>query len=128
MKVKNLKLNVDRVMNVYSGRPGCMCGCRGNYRVASAHVAIASKDRGYGYEPKEISDRQVRRIVKLIESQPEVELDEQYAYVEVDGRAYCAYFVPAPKSPVMNVIDHGDTLTVIFDDGTSYRYDMAKVG
>jgi len=25
-------ISIDQIVRVYSGRPGCACGCRGNYR------------------------------------------------------------------------------------------------
>ena len=67
--MKNFKINVDRVMQVYSGKPGCMCGCNGTYRVATQHLRAADDDRGYAHDPEDVNDRQVRRVVKILERQ-----------------------------------------------------------
>ncbi len=94
MKVKNLKIRLNRVMQVYSGRPGCMCGCLGNYRVAKEHLVAANITRGYDHDPSDVNDRQVRRVVKILEAQAGVDVDPSYVFAEVDGRYYAAYFVP----------------------------------
>lgn len=94
MKVKNLKIKVDKVMTVYSGQLGCMCGCRGIYRVHPAHLDTSNKVQGYDHAPNEINLNFVRRVCRILEAQPEVTVDKEYVYAEVDGRAYCAYFVP----------------------------------
>lgn len=94
--MKTLKLNkikVDKVMQVYSGRPGCMCGCRGNYRVASKYVAEANKNCGYDISDC-VNDVQVRRVVKIIEANAAAaEVYPECVCVEVNGRVYAAYFV-----------------------------------
>lgn len=48
--------------SAYSGRPGCACGCRGNYRYASAHREWAGRNRGYAVGDDDVSDRSVARI------------------------------------------------------------------
>lgn len=102
MKVKNLKIRLNRVMSVYSGRPGCMCGCVGTYRVASEHLAVANVDRGYDYDREDVNDRQVRKVVRILEAQTEVEMTSHYVFAKVQTgggpsgyRYYAAYFVPS---------------------------------
>ena len=56
--------DVSKVTNVYSGRKGCACGCRGKYSYASAH----RDERPDYYEGDDgISDRSVRTIVNRVE-------------------------------------------------------------
>jgi len=49
------EVKVENVIKVYSGKPGCGCGCRGNYRVNPAHLEFANKERGYDYGPEEVN-------------------------------------------------------------------------
>ena len=92
-------IDINQVKRVYSGKPGCMCGCRGIYRSPSTvTLDELTKYKGYEAEPKEINDRQVKKVVELInyclsEFQGyERDVNEEYAYIEYQGRAYCAYF------------------------------------
>jgi len=54
------KVNFENVSSFYTGRPGCMCGCNGNYRYNSLHAEAAGKNRGYAVGADEISDRAVK--------------------------------------------------------------------
>ena len=94
-------INVNHVIKSYTGRTGCMCGCRGNYRVASAHLAAASAERGYAYDASEVSDRSVKIVVnKLNRLIDWADADAvakyvtpEYAYFETDNdRTLCVYF------------------------------------
>lgn len=49
--------------SAYSGRPGCACGCRGNYRYASAHREWAGRNRGYAVCDEDVNDRAVARLL-----------------------------------------------------------------
>lgn len=69
--VKEL-IDKTEVKSVYSGRPGCCCGCRGNHRYASKHRKAASKSRGYKVKNDEISDRSVSIITGKINKAIEV--------------------------------------------------------
>ncbi len=62
-------LSADRVKSVYSGKDGkCCCGCSGNHRYASAHKAVAEKDRGYPISKEEVNDRQVKRVLGIVQA------------------------------------------------------------
>lgn len=63
-----IDVKVEEVVQVYSGRPGCACGCRGNYRVNPAHVAYADKERGYPHSGDEISLKSVKRILNYLQA------------------------------------------------------------
>jgi hypothetical protein len=75
-------LNVDKILKVYNGRIGCMCGCLGYYRVPAVNREAASQDRGYPYSDEDVSDRSVRIIAKKVLSNPNVVFEDNYAYVE----------------------------------------------
>lgn len=49
----------DMVLSVYSGRPGCMCGCLGNHRYNPAFKDEAGKDRGYAVDDEDCSTRSI---------------------------------------------------------------------
>lgn len=85
-------------MSVYSGAPGCCCGCRGNHRYASKHVEVAGKHRGYAVGPKEISDRSVAVIFnKVRKNADKLEFPdrEDFFSVEIGGRLLIVYPLPS---------------------------------
>ena len=90
----NIELFVVDVFLVYSGKSGCMCGCRGKYYVARQHKLFADKKRGYDYEEKEISDMMVKRIYNLLVNNPDVcfDPDNKALYYDDNKRNYVAYF------------------------------------
>lgn len=59
----------DDVISVYSGKPGCSCGCRGTYRYASAAVAdgTATQHVGYAVGADAVNDRQVKKVLGLVQ-------------------------------------------------------------
>ena len=79
-------LNEFNVLKVYSGRPGCMCGCQGKYWSSSMSARKALLD-----EHEVVNDRQVRRIVKILNESEETKIDEGCAFVELNNRSYVAY-------------------------------------
>jgi len=82
------------VMSVYSGKPGCACGCRGTHRYNGTMLAEASADRGYAVTPDEVNHKQIKKVVKiLLANWSFVQVEgAEFAYAELDGRSYCAYF------------------------------------
>jgi acetolactate synthase regulatory subunit len=96
-------IDVNAVLKSYTGKIGCMCGCRGVYRVASKHLEAANAARGYDYDPEDVSDRSVKMAVnklnKLIDwndaKMVEQHVTTEYAYYDNDqtGRTVCVYFV-----------------------------------
>lgn len=82
------------VVRVYSGKPGCMCGCNGKYFYPSTvDQEAATKVRGYSVDD-EISDSQVTRVVNKIHEhldRAEV-LPGEYIAVQVNQRDYFAFF------------------------------------
>lgn len=83
---------MQKVFKVYSGKLGCMCGCRGKYSYASDEVEYGSKDRGYEVTDEDVSDRRVKMIAKQVLNSPDVTYESNYAYVEDDKRIKVVYF------------------------------------
>ena len=86
----------EQLMKVYSGKPGCGCGCRGIYRINPAMVEAATKERGYEYSEEEINFTTVKRVLKTMQARAdEVKVDtgeDMVIYaIEDDKRYYWAY-------------------------------------
>ena len=88
-------MELNKVFKVYSGRPGCMCGCQGNYKMASVHAEFAAAKRGYAVDAEDISDRSVKIIFNKIMKNPDhkYDADANCIYVKTPTRNLVAYFV-----------------------------------
>lgn len=73
-----LEIKPEEIIMVYSGKPGCGCGCRGFYRVNPMFLERATKDRGYSYRPEEINFTTVKKVLK--------EMQKREAEVVVDDK------------------------------------------
>ena len=98
-----LAVDLSKVAFAYSGRPGCACGCRGNYRYASAHREWAEKNQGHAIEDSDVSDRSVALTVKKINSliaagEGTVMIDPAFISVDTETRSYAAYFADCGHS------------------------------
>ena len=72
-------LNVDKIVKVYNGRMGCMCGCKGKY----SYTADGANNHGPGYDVSDnINERSVRIITKKVLSNPNVKWEDNIAFVE----------------------------------------------
>ena len=72
-------LNVDKIVKVYNGKIGCMCGCLGKY----SYTADGATNYGPGYNVQDsVNERSVRIIAKKVLSNPNVEYEGEYAFVE----------------------------------------------
>jgi hypothetical protein len=84
-------LNVDKIVKVYNGRIGCMCGCLGKY----SYTADGATNYGPGYNVQDsVNERSVRIIAKKVLSNPNVEFEGEYAFVEdrAANRIQVVYF------------------------------------
>jgi hypothetical protein len=84
-------LNVDKIVKVYNGRIGCMCGCLGKY----SYTADGATNYGPGYDVQDsVNERSVRIIAKKVLSNPNVEFEGEYAFVEdrAANRIQVVYF------------------------------------
>lgn len=91
---------LDNVRLAYSGKPGCMCGCNGNYRVNPKFVEEATANRGYGYDEEEVNAKSVKMFIKrLLEAGAYTDegKEKSYLYAELPGRTYVVYFADCVK-------------------------------
>ena len=87
-------LNVDKIVKTYSGKIGCMCGCLGKYN----YTEDGAKNFGPGYNVQDsVNERGVRIIAKKVLSNPNVQWEDNYAFVEdrVANRIQVVYFKEA---------------------------------
>jgi hypothetical protein len=89
--------SVDKkyVTRVYSGKPGCMCGCNGIYRYPSnLNRTAAGLNRGYAIDDKEINDKFVNRVLGYVNANLETAeiVPGEYIMVTIDGRSFFAFF------------------------------------
>ena len=77
-------LNADKVAKVYSGKIGCMCGCKGKY----------SYNEGVAHEDWQgpVNVRTVRMFTKQVLAHPNVKFEDGLAYFEEGGRIKVVYF------------------------------------
>ena len=85
------------ILQVYSGRPGCGCGCRGSYRYNPAHMEEAKTDaRSRILEKSDFNAAQVAKILRLMKQHPdELKCDSVVIAWETDTRYYWAYWTKA---------------------------------
>ena len=98
-------LTTDDIMQVYSGKPGCRCGCNGKYSVNPKYLAEANKDRGYDHDPEDLNLTQVKRVLNILKKHPNmvddfgIGLDLRLQTGESRNgftyRDYTVYFVPS---------------------------------
>ncbi len=65
------KLDVVNVERVYSGKPGCMCGCNGKYSYSSTHVEKREDWQG------KVSDKAVAIAVNKLQNYIQSHTEEQ---------------------------------------------------
>lgn len=94
--VATKQVSLSEVSSVYSGKPGCCCGCRGKHTYTQTHRQAASKSRGYEVTDDEVNDGVVKQIVgkinKLLAEGLIPEVDDTYLAVELPNRLYVVYF------------------------------------
>lgn len=77
----NLKgIKIENINRIYSGKPGCMCGCRGNYQEGAKAQRILANMATYA-EANNLE----------IQSQPGIGEDATILYVEGEQRVYAVY-------------------------------------
>ena len=84
-------LDISKIVKVYNGRIGCMCGCLGKY----SYTEDGAKNFGPGYDVTDsVNERSVRIIAKRVLANPNVQWEDNYAYVEdrVRNRIQVIYF------------------------------------
>jgi uncharacterized protein YhfF len=77
------------VYKVYSGKRGCMCGCKGKY----SYTAKGAVENGPGYDvTNSINERSVKIITTKVFNHPDKVVEDDMAYVEQNGRIMVAFF------------------------------------
>lgn len=59
-------LTVADILQAYSGKPGCACGCNGSYRVTPESRKEADESRGYPHDDSDVNASQVKRVLNYI--------------------------------------------------------------
>lgn len=73
--LKKVELTHDEVEHVYSGRPGCCCGCKGT------HYRRGEKG----------AKGMFTRVINAINAAPEVDDNGDHVFLDLGGRWYVAY-------------------------------------
>jgi hypothetical protein len=73
------------VEKVYSGKPGCMCGCRGKYSYAPGCEDRADRDDN-------VSARSVKIIFNKVMNHPKHKIEDNCAFVDTGSRNLVVYF------------------------------------
>jgi hypothetical protein len=82
-------INAGNVYKVYSGRRGCMCGCKGKY----SYTAKGAVDHSPGYDvTNSINERSVKIITTKVLKNPLTKIEDNMAYVEQNDRILVAFF------------------------------------
>ena len=92
--VITVEIPVEAVGKVYSGKSGsCRCGCNGTYRYSPDFQTQGGKERGYEVKDEEVNMRQVKRVVKILNTHlTDVEFAGDFADLQLEGRDYTVYF------------------------------------
>lgn len=80
-----------KIIKVYSGRLGCMCGCRGKY----SYTQFGADNHAPGYDVSDmVNERSVKIIAKKVLSNPNVKFESNFAFVEdtVKNKNQVVYF------------------------------------
>ena len=77
-------MDTSNIVKTYSGKIGCMCGCRGKY----SYTADGAKNYGPGYNvDSSVNERSVKIIAKKVLTDPRADRTESTEYVYVEDRA-----------------------------------------
>lgn len=80
---------VSNIVKTYSGKIGCMCGCRGKY----SYTADGAKNFGPGYNVEDsVNERSVKIMARKVLTNPAVKYEDDYAYVETETHIRVVYF------------------------------------
>jgi len=95
--MEELKIDRSKVRLVYVGKPGCMCGCRGQYFTTPQYAAEVAEARGYALEEQEVNEVEVAHVLSLMEQfvagGMSVELDDDCVFIDTGAHYYAAWYV-----------------------------------
>jgi hypothetical protein len=84
-------VDISKIVKTYNGKIGCMCGCLGKY----SYTQDGAENHGPGYNVQDsVNERSVKIIAKKVLAHPNVEWQDNIAYVEdrVGNRMQAIYF------------------------------------
>lgn len=88
----NNKITREEVISVYSGKDGaCCCGCAGKHYYVTEALGNGKTIRGYEIDANEISEKMVKKVIKIINEASVVEDDGDNISTVVGSRLYVAY-------------------------------------
>lgn len=99
-KITIQQANKDNILSVYSGKPGCMCGCVGKHYYNPVYKDEGTKRRGYEVSDEETSIRMITRVLNLLrdvasdlsaDESSKLVVDDNYFYARINNRDYVAY-------------------------------------
>jgi hypothetical protein len=77
-------MDISNIAKVYSGKIGCMCGCKGKY----SYTADGAENYGPGYDVSDmVNERSVKIMAKKVLTDPRADRTESTEYVYVEDRA-----------------------------------------
>jgi hypothetical protein len=77
------------VYKVYSGKQGCMCGCKGKY----SYTAAGAVENSPGYDVTDfVNERSVKIISTKVFKHADKIVEDGMAYVEQNGRILVVFF------------------------------------
>lgn len=88
-------VEVGNIVQAYRGKPGCMCGCLGNYFYNPRHIDMLGDALGYKIckDEKDIDEKALKRVLnKMKKNASIVEMHSTYAFAEIGTRYYAVYF------------------------------------
>ena len=98
MTLESHPIDRSRVIKVYTGKQGCMCGCKGKYRYTSAAQAEGGERRGYEVADSDVNEGVVTRVLNKVRASANVEvikgLGDEVIYTVDDpetGRCLAVY-------------------------------------
>ena len=60
-------LTTADILQAYSGKPGCACGCNGTYVITAESRVEADKSRGYPHTDEDVNPTQLKRVLKQVQ-------------------------------------------------------------
>ena len=76
-------MDISKIIKVYNGKIGCMCGCLGKY----SYTKMGADNHGPGYSVQDsVNERSVKILAKKILSNPNVKFEDRWAFVEDHAR------------------------------------------
>ena len=85
-------VDISKITRVYNGKQGCMCGCNGKYTTNPDFQELVGKERGYAVSDDECNVRIVKIIAGKVLRNNNIQYEDNYAFVEQNGRIQVVYF------------------------------------